>query len=172
MKAEQQHRYHRAASHASIQQSGASSGLDRATGSATTTTDNPQDRSPCSKHWLDAAPTQSFQAVGVRNADPKRAKKAYNNQSEREEGWSWKLSDHRGRKCCVSDFSSMSQPVVVSVAWSRSLTLCSCSLALQQHSNELYSDVIAQPQSAPGRGRAAEARCLILNAPRLQYGGP
>lgn len=48
------------ASHTSIQQSGASSGLDHATGSATT--DNPQDRSPRSNHWLDAATSTRFRS--------------------------------------------------------------------------------------------------------------
>ncbi|CAB1450113.1 unnamed protein product [Pleuronectes platessa] len=60
-KPEHHHHYHRlhqhsrsgGASHTSTQQSGASSGLDHATGSATT--GNPQARSPRSNHWLDAA---------------------------------------------------------------------------------------------------------------------
>lgn len=47
-----------AASHTSIQQSGASSGLDHATRSATT--DNPQDGSPRSNHWLDTAASNHF----------------------------------------------------------------------------------------------------------------
>lgn len=158
MKAEQQHRYHRAALHTSIQQSGASSGLDRTTCSATTTTDNPQDRSPCSKHWLDAVPIQSFQAVGMRNAVPKRAKKTYNVLvkkrrrlvlktvgSQREKMLRFWLFQHEPARCCQRSL----------IALSLSLSLCSCSLALQQHSSELCSDVIAQPHRALGRGRGA-----------------
>lgn len=64
------HLYHRlhqysessAAPDTSIQQSGASSGLDHATRSATT--DNPQDGSPRSNHWLDTATSNHFGSTG------------------------------------------------------------------------------------------------------------
>lgn len=47
-----------AASQTSTQRSAASSGLHHQTGAATT--DNPQDRSPRSDHWPNAAPSGSF----------------------------------------------------------------------------------------------------------------
>lgn len=57
------HRYSEpsAASDASTQQSGASSGLDHAARSATM--GNPQDGSPRSHHWLDTATGDHFRAT-------------------------------------------------------------------------------------------------------------
>lgn len=112
-----------AASDTSIQQRGASSGLDHATRSATT--DNPQDGSPRSNHWLGTATSDHFRSTergGNRSARRSTVKTRGKIMSGCE--------NHVNGK----SFGSGRINVCLSVAVSVSGSLCSCSacLAAQQ----------------------------------------
>ena len=165
------HHYHRlhqhlesgAASHTSIQQSGASSGLDHATGSATT--DNPQDGSPRSNHWLDTATSSHFRSRGVKNIFPRRRKNGESWSAERSRVKIFGYQIRGKANVAFVTFPIWARSVVVSVPCS----LCSCSallcpscLAAQRRSAERRNGA---KRARRGGATEREARSLFSSAP-------